>query len=38
MTVGAGEDAMLIQLNFKSGKPVYLQVADQIKSAAASAP
>ena len=27
---------MLIQLNFRSGKPVYLQVVDQIKSAAAS--
>ncbi len=27
---------MRIQLNFKSGKPVYLQVVDQIKSAAAS--
>src|SRR5208282_2130066 len=27
---------MVILLNFKSGKPVYLQVADQIKSAAAS--
>ena len=27
---------MLIQLNFKSGKPVYLQVVEQIKSAAAS--
>ncbi len=27
---------MLIQLNFKSGKPVYVQVVDQIKSAAAS--
>ena len=27
---------MLIQLNFKSGKPVYLQVVDQVKSAAAS--
>jgi GntR family transcriptional regulator len=27
---------MVIQLNFKSGKPVYLQVADQIKLAAAS--
>lgn len=27
---------MLIQLNYKSGLPVYLQVADQIKSAAAS--
>jgi len=36
MTVGAVAEAMLIQLNFKSGKPVYLQVADQIKSAAAS--
>jgi GntR family transcriptional regulator len=36
MTVGADVDAMLIQLNFRSGKPVYLQVADQIKSAAAS--
>lgn len=27
---------MRIQLNFKSGKPVYLQIVDQIKSAAAS--
>ena len=27
---------MRLQLNFKSGKPVYLQVVDQIKSAAAS--
>jgi GntR family transcriptional regulator len=27
---------MVIQLNFKSGKPVYLQVVDQIKVAAAS--
>src|SRR3954466_14329698 len=27
---------MLIQLNFKSGKPVYLQLVDQIKAAAAS--
>jgi GntR family transcriptional regulator len=27
---------MLIQLNYKSGLPVYLQVAEQIKSAAAS--
>src|SRR6266704_2529652 len=27
---------MLLQVNFKSGKPVYLQVVDQIKSAAAS--
>src|SRR5689334_11427727 len=28
--------AMILQINFKSGKPVYLQVVDQIKSAAAS--
>lgn len=27
---------MLLQINFKSGMPVYLQVVDQIKSAAAS--
>ena len=27
---------MILQINFKSGKPVYLQVVDQIKSAAAS--
>src|SRR5258707_15500983 len=27
---------MLLQINFKAGKPVYLQVVDQIKSAAAS--
>ena len=27
---------MTLQINFKSGKPVYLQVVDQIKSAAAS--
>lgn len=27
---------MLIQLSFKSGKPVYLQVVDQVKAAAAS--
>ena len=27
---------MLIKLNFKSGKPVYLQVVDQVKAAAAS--
>jgi GntR family transcriptional regulator len=27
---------MLIQLNLKSGKPVYLQVVDQVKAAAAS--
>lgn len=28
--------AMIVQLNFKSGKPVYLQVAEQIRSAAAA--
>ena len=33
MTVDA---AMIFQVNFKSGKPVYLQVVDQVKSAAAS--
>ena len=27
---------MLVQLNFKSGKPVYLQIADQVKAAVAS--
>ena len=27
---------MLLQTNFKSGKPVYLQLVDQIKAAAAS--
>jgi GntR family transcriptional regulator len=27
---------MQIELNFKSGKPVYLQVVDQVKAAAAS--
>ena len=27
---------MLFHLNFKSGKPVYLQLVDQVKSAAAS--
>jgi len=27
---------VLIQVNFKSGKPVYLQMVDQIKAAAAS--
>ena len=27
---------MLIQVNFKSAKPVYLQVVDQVKAAAAS--
>jgi GntR family transcriptional regulator len=26
----------MLQLNFKSGKPIYLQVVDQIKAAAAS--
>ena len=27
---------MLLQINFKSGKPVYLQVVDQIKAASAA--
>lgn len=27
---------MFLQLNFQSGKPVYLQVVDQVKAAAAS--
>ena len=27
---------MLLQVNYKAGKPVYLQVVDQIKAAAAS--
>jgi GntR family transcriptional regulator len=27
---------VLVQLNFKSGKPVYLQIVDQVKAAAAS--
>ena len=27
---------MVFQLNFKSGKPVYLQLVDQVKNAAAS--
>jgi GntR family transcriptional regulator len=27
---------MRLQLNFKSGKPVYLQIVDQVRSAAAS--
>jgi GntR family transcriptional regulator len=27
---------MLLQINYKSGKPVYLQVVEQIKAAAAS--
>jgi GntR family transcriptional regulator len=30
------DSPMRFQLNFKSGKPVYLQVVDQVKSAAAS--
>jgi GntR family transcriptional regulator len=30
------EQLMLLQINYKSGKPVYLQVVDQIKAAAAS--
>src|SRR2546427_3092537 len=33
MTVG---QAMLIQINYKSGKPVYVQVVDQVKAASAS--
>ena len=33
MTVGR---AMLIQINYKSGKPVYVQVVDQVKAASAS--
>ena len=28
--------AMLIQINYKSGKPVYVQVVDQVKAASAS--
>src|SRR5256712_11804458 len=27
---------MLLQINFRSGKPVYLQVVDQVKAAAAA--
>jgi DNA-binding transcriptional regulator YhcF (GntR family) len=27
---------MLIQINYRSGKPVYLQIVDQVKAAAAS--
>src|SRR5437762_12622133 len=27
---------MFLQINFKSGKPVYLQVVDQVKAAAAA--
>jgi len=27
---------MFLQLNFKSGKPIYLQLVDQVKAAAAS--
>jgi len=27
---------MLVRINFKSGMPIYLQIADQIKAAAAS--
>jgi GntR family transcriptional regulator len=30
------KEPMLLQINFKSGKPVYLQVVDQIKAAAAA--
>src|SRR5213596_453110 len=35
MTVNKSH-VVLVELNFKSGKPVYLQLVDQIKSAAAS--
>ena len=31
-----GTEAVRFQLNFKSGKPVYLQLVDQVKAAAAS--
>src|SRR3954447_17487921 len=34
MTVGRHD--MLFQINYKSGKPIYLQLVDQIKAAAAS--
>src|ERR1019366_4786753 len=27
---------MILQINFKSGKPVYLQIVDQVRAAAAS--
>ena len=30
------DSQMLIQINYKSGKPVYVQVVDQVKAAAAS--
>ena len=30
------ETALILQLNFKSGMPIYLQLVDQIKAAAAS--
>ncbi len=33
---GQGYGGMRFQLNFKSGKPVYLQLVDQVKAAAAS--
>ena len=33
---GCGETHMMLQINFKSGMPVYLQIVDQIKAAAAS--
>lgn len=29
-------NAMLLQINYRSGKPVYLQVVDQVKAAAAA--
>jgi GntR family transcriptional regulator len=31
-----GTEAVHFQLNFKSGKPVYLQLVDQVRAAAAS--
>jgi GntR family transcriptional regulator len=36
IVIGQVEWPMLLQINYKSGKPVYLQVVDQIKAAAAS--
>ena len=27
---------MILQINFKSGMPIYLQIVDQVKAAAAS--
>ena len=36
MTFNETDGPMLIQFNYHSGKPVYLQVVDQVKAAAAS--